>query len=133
MRIRLQRVHYMPKELQFGTLYVSEEFEIAIHLCPCGCGSKITTPLGATEWSFQETVSGPSLYPSIGNWQYACQSHYWIRGGEVVWAGKWTPEQIVAGRRQEERQRLAYYDALDRKRNRILRRFWRWLSGLFTR
>jgi len=78
MTIALQRVHYMPKELKPGILYVSEEFGIAAHLCPCGCGSKIRTPLGPTEWSVEATNSGPSLRPSVGNWQQACQSHYWI-------------------------------------------------------
>ena len=133
MKIELQRVHYMPKELKPGVLYVSEEFGIAAHLCPCGCGAKIKTPLGPTEWSIEETDSGPSLSPSVGNWQQACQSHYWIYRGEIKWAAKWTPEQISAGRRHEEERRGAYYDALDRKRGGIVRRFWRWLQGLFGR
>ena len=68
MKVELQRVHYMPKEIKSGVLYVSEEFDIAMHLCPCGCGSKIKTPLGPTEWSFEATTSGPSLRLSIGNW-----------------------------------------------------------------
>jgi len=86
----------MPKELEPGVLYVSEEFGAAAHLCACGCGSKIRTPLGPTDWAFEEAESGPTLYPSIGNWQHACQSHYWIRQGRVVWAPKWAPEQIAA-------------------------------------
>ena len=130
MKIELQRVHYMPKELRPGVLYVSEEFGAAAHLCACGCGSKIRTPLGPTEWAFEETKSGPTLRPSVGNWQHACQSHYWIYQGEIVWSGKWTPEQIAAGRRGEERRRHAYYDALDRQRGGILRRFWRWVKTL---
>ena len=36
MRIELQRVRYMPKDLNTGVLYVSEEFSTAAHLCPCG-------------------------------------------------------------------------------------------------
>jgi len=133
MKIELQRVRYMPKELKPSVLYVSEEFGIAVHLCPCGCGSKVTTPLGPTEWAVNETSSGPSLFPSVGNWQQACQSHYWITEGDIKWAAKWTPEQIAAGRRHEEERRRAYYDALDRKRGGTLRRFWRWLKSLFER
>ena len=132
MKIGLQRVHYMPKELKPGVLYVSEEFGIAAHLCPCGCGSKVRTPLGPTEWSIEETDGGPTLSPSVGNWQQACQSHYWIYRGEIRWADKWAPEQIVAGRRREEERRRTYFDALDRKRGRI-RRFWRWVKNLFER
>ena len=133
MRFELQRVQYMPKELKPQVLYVSEEFEIAAHLCACGCGSKIRTPLGPTEWSFEETDGGPSLNPSVGNWQQPCQSHYWIHRGEIRWADKWTPEQIAAGRRHEEQRRQTYYDALDRKREGIIRKFWRWLKSLFKR
>src|ERR1700733_12790411 len=113
MKFELQRVHYMPKELKSGILYVSEEFDTAAHLCACGCESKIRTPLGPTEWSFKETRNGPSLYPSVGNWQLPCQAHYWIRDGEIIWAGKWTPAQVAAGRRHEEERRSTYYLSLD--------------------
>src|SRR5438045_2862808 len=98
MRFALQRTKHIPKELKPGILYVSEEFEFAAHLCACGCGSKIRTPLGATEWSFTETGGQPSLYPSIGNWQQPCQSHYWITNGLIQWAPKWTAEEIANGR-----------------------------------
>jgi Family of unknown function (DUF6527) len=131
MKIELQRVHYMPKELEAGVLYVSEEFGAAAHLCACGCGTKVRTPLGATRWVLEETATGPTLRPSVGNWQLACQSHYWIERGEVVWAPKWTPEEIAAGRRLEEERRRDYYEALDRTRGGILQRFWRWVKRLF--
>lgn len=130
MKIELQRVHYMPKELKSGVLYVSEEFETAAHLCACGCGSKIRTPLGSTEWSLEETDRGPTLYPSVGNWQQACQSHYWISCGEIRWANKWSPEQVAAGRRGEEGRRRAYYTSLDCQSGGILQRFLRWLKDL---
>jgi hypothetical protein len=133
MKFELQRVRYMPKELAPGILYLSEEFDIAMHLCACGCGSKVKTPLGPTEWSVVETKSGPSLRPSVGNWQQGCQSHYWITNGEVRWAEKWTPEQIAAGRRHEEERRHAYYDALDRTRGGTLQRIWSWLKRLLGR
>ena len=133
MRFELQHVHYMPKDLAPGVLYVSKEFDIAVHLCPCGCGSKVKTPLGPTEWSVQETKGGPSLRPSVGNWQQPCQSHYWITRGEVEWAGKWTAEQIAAGRQHEQERRTAYYEALDRQRGGLWQRFWRWLRGFFER
>jgi hypothetical protein len=133
MKIELERVHYMPKELKPGFLYVSEEFGIAQHLCVCGCGAKIKTPLGPTEWTVEETDSGPSLSPSVGNWQQACQSHYWIYRGEIRLANKWTPEQIAAGRRHEEQRRQVYYDALDRERGGAWHRFLRWLKGVFKK
>jgi hypothetical protein len=133
MRFRLERVHYMPKELESGVLYVAEEFGTAAHLCACGCGSKIRTPIGATEWEVEETAWGPSLRPSVGNWQKPCHSHYWIREGEVIWSERWSPEEIAAGRAQEEALRTAYYDALCERPRGLLRRVWDWVKQWFTR
>ena len=104
MRFGLQRVHYMPKELQAGVLYVSEEFLTAAHLCACGCGAKIRTPLGPTEWSVEEAPQGPTLWPSVGNWQQGCRSHYWFRNGEVVWGEAWSAR---ADRRRSRGRRRA--------------------------
>ena len=130
-KIRLERVHYMPQDLRPGVLYVSEEFGAAAHLCACGCGTKVRTPLGPTEWSLEETDGEPTLRPSVGNWQLACQSHYLITGGEVVWAGRWTAEEIADGQCREEESRREYYDTLERKHRSVVRRLWRWISGLF--
>ena len=115
MKVNLQRVHYMPKQLEPGVLYVSEEFGTAAHLCACGCGAKVRTPVGPTDWKFKDTAKGASLYPSIGNWQHPCQSHYWILRGEVVWARKWTPMQIKTGRRREQALARLYFRHLKRQ------------------
>jgi hypothetical protein len=131
MKIRLQRVHYMPKVLEAGVFYVSEEFGTAAHLCACGCGSKIRTPLGPTEWSFEETALGLSIHPSIGNWQQSCKSHYWIHQGKFNWAGQWTQEQIEAGRYAEESRRKAYYEELYSHSGSPLRKFWNWIKSFF--
>jgi hypothetical protein len=132
VRFELERVRYMPQELRPGVLFVSAEFGIAIHLCACGCGSKIRTALGPTEFSVAETPDGPSVRPSIGNWQQPCRSHYWIDGGEVIWAEAWTPQQIAAGRAREEARRRAHYDELDRERGGFLRRVWLWARRLLA-
>lgn len=121
----MQRVDFMPKQLEPGILYVAEEFGAAAHLCACGCGEKIRTPLGPTEWSLQVTPEGwPSLSPSVGHWQKPCQSHYWIQRGEIIWDRKWTAEEIAVGRRREEERRQAYYDALYQRRHGLLQRTW---------
>jgi hypothetical protein len=133
MKYKLLRVHYMPKVLEEGVLYVSEEFDTAAHLCACGCGSKIRTPLGPTEWAFEETPVGPTLHPSIGNWQQACMSHYWIRQGTVIWSNQWTPEEIVAGRYAEELRRKTYYDTMNRQTDRLWRKIWNWIKRLFNK
>ena len=131
IKFELQRVHYMPKDLKPGVLYVAEEFSTSAHLCACGCGSKIRTPLGPTEWSFEMSSSGPTLRPSIGNWQQPCRSHYWIYQGEIRWADQWTPEQINVGRQNEESRRKEYFDALGRRRGGLLAGLWRWITNLF--
>ena len=133
MTIRTEHVRTMPDKLRLGILYVSLEFETAHHLCACGCGAKIRTPLGPTEWTFEETRGGPTLKPSIGNWQQACQSHYWIRRGAIVWAEKWTPEQIARGREAEAHRRTVYYETLYSGRQGLVARLWRWLRGLIGR
>src|SRR5690349_14329357 len=115
----------MPGKLDPGVLYVAEAFGAAAHLCACGCGTIVRTPLN--RWSLIEADDGPSLVPSIANWQEPCRSHYLIEHGKVRWAGKWTPEQIAVGRQREEARLRAYYDALDRKRAGRIARFWRWL------
>jgi hypothetical protein len=128
-RFVLQNVQYMPAKLEPGIVYVAEAFGAAAHLCACGCRTVVRTPLD--RWSFIDDERGPSLYPSIGNWQEPCQSHYWIRKGEVIWARKWSSSQILAGRRAEEKRREHYYDSLYPQKQRGIKRLLRWIKELF--
>jgi hypothetical protein len=127
-RIELQKVKYIPVKLDPGILYVSKEFGAAAHLCACGCGTIVRTPLD--RWSLIETKDGPSLDPSIGNWQESCKSHYWIERGKIRWAPKWTSEQITAGRQREGERLRTRYDELNQERPSKIARFWQWLKGL---
>lgn len=117
--INLVKVHYLPKQLEEGYLYVSEEFGVAGHLCACGCKSKVITPLEPSEWAFTEINDKPSLYPSIGNWQLPCRSHYWITEGEVEWSYQWSKEQIAKGNLAEQENRKLYYDSQHRPNKKI--------------
>lgn len=126
---RLARVQYVPKTLEPGVLYVADEFDIAVHLCACGCGSKVTTPLGPTEWRVTEQYGQPTLHPSVGNWQLPCRSHYLIISGKTRWAGQWSEEQIAAGRTAEEQRREAYYAQRARERKWWVR-LWNWVRGM---
>jgi len=119
----------MPRDFETGILYVSEEYGVAGHLCPCGCGSKIITPLGATDWTLTEINGRASLKPSVGNWQIPCKSHYWITNGEIEWSHQWTEEQITAGRRAEEQRSKSYYNNkfdLNRKKQTFITRLVNW-------
>jgi hypothetical protein len=127
-RITLQRVQYLPRELAPGILYVSKEFAVAGHLCACGCGNKVITPLGAAEWTFTQRNGRPTLHPSIGNWQLPCRSHYVIAEGQIRWGDQWSEAQVVAGRRAEESRRQAYYAS--RARRNLWQRLWSWVRKL---
>lgn len=110
MKFELQQVEFMPKELKPNVLYVSETYSTAAHLCACGCGTKVRTPLGPAEWRVIAYPQGPTLMPSVGNWQRRCRSHYFIVNGGVEWATGWSDAQIEAGRASEDRRRRAYLE-----------------------
>lgn len=88
-----QQVELAPKPLVAGVLYVSDKYRVAIHLCCCGCGEKVVTPLSPVEWQLQLHGSIATLHPSIGN-ATPCRSHYWIRQNRVVWVPRMTSKQI---------------------------------------
>lgn len=75
----------IPDELEQGVLYISEECQVAIHLCPCGCGEESITPFYPNGWDLIVEGDLVSLHPSIGNWYFPCRSHYWIKKNEVIW------------------------------------------------
>ena len=99
-----------PEPLEPGILYISTRYANVAHLCCCGCGEEVTTPLAPTEWSITFDGKTVSLSPSVGNWALACKSHYFITRNQVRWAGSWTDEQVEAGRRRERAASQSYYD-----------------------
>lgn len=113
--ISLRKVDYMPPRLEPGVLYVSEEFGVAVHLCACGCGNKISVPIGPSEWTLTERNGRPSLWPSIGSGQLPCESHYVIRNGRIEWAPKMSAQQTQSAMRADQRRREAHYKTLQPK------------------
>lgn len=87
--MKYEFVEYVPDELTEGRLYISIAFATALHKCCCGCGREVVTPLAPTGWSLTFDGKTVSLAPSIGNWSYPCQSHYWIRRNNVEWVPRW--------------------------------------------
>jgi hypothetical protein len=94
-------IEYIPDELIPGTLYISERFRTCSHLCCCGCGEEVVTPLSPAEWAISRQGSRVSLWPSIGNWDYRCRSHYVIDQNQVIWAPPMTNKQIKAVKRRD--------------------------------
>jgi hypothetical protein len=112
MRAQLMRpeyVEFIPKALEDGVLYISKKYRTATHRCCCGCGTKIVTPLRETEFSLIERGDTVSLHPSIGNWDHHCQSHYWIRDNQVIWAEPMTKDQIRMGRVHDDALKQEYF------------------------
>ncbi len=109
---RPEYVEFIPKALEDGVLYISNRFGTASHRCFCGCGTKVVTPLRQTEFELISRGGKVSLYPSIGNWNYPCQSHYWIRDNQVVWAAAMSKEQIRVNRIHDDAVKEAYFSTL---------------------
>lgn len=102
-------VEFVPEKLEEGILYISLEYATALHKCFCGCGQEVVTPFSPTDWKLIFDGKTVSLHPSIGNWGFPCQSHYWIRNGEVEWAESWSSERIAAGRAHDRVNKTHYY------------------------
>jgi hypothetical protein len=102
-------VEFIPEELEQGTLYVSIRFASASHLCCCGCGNKVVTPIRPTDWKLIFDGKTISLEPSIGNWSFPCQSHYWIRNDRVNWTSQWSCDQIERGRLRDRQAKGDYF------------------------
>lgn len=93
--LRAQYVEFVPERLERGIIYISERYRTASHLCCCGCGMEVVTPLNPAKWQLFEQDGAISLHPSIGNWSFPCQSHYWIESNCVRWAASMSPEMIA--------------------------------------
>lgn len=91
-------VEFIPERLEDGGIYVCVAFSTVVHLCACGCGREVVTPLSPAGWELTYNGETISLYPSIGNWAFPCKAHYWIVRGKVHWARRWSDEQISAVR-----------------------------------
>lgn len=102
-------VGVIPADRREGTLYVSIPYATVVHQCCCGCGTEVVTPLSPTDWKLVFDGETVSLDPSIGNWGFVCESHYWISRSRVYWARKWTPDEIAEGRRLDRNAKYQFY------------------------
>ncbi len=102
-------VESVPDDPEEGVLYVSIPFATAIHKCCCGCGNEVVTPLSRTDWQLGFDGESVSLRPSIGNWSFPCQSHYWIHQDRVRWAERWSDDQIATGRKLDRVTKKRYF------------------------
>lgn len=106
-------VELIPDELKEGTLYVCVGLATVVHKCCCGCGNEVVTPLTPTDWRLTFDGETITLHPSIGNWSFACSSHYWIRNNMVIWARQWSQKQIEAGRALDQWAKQRYFGGIE--------------------
>ena len=90
MKLSHKFVKNIPEQTEEGVLYISTEYNSAIHKCCCGCGNEVVTPIGSKGWQLTFDGKSISLYPSIGNLNFPCRSHYWIKNSTVVWENNFT-------------------------------------------
>ncbi|WP_443938586.1 DUF6527 family protein [Pedobacter sp. MW01-1-1] len=113
MSLQYKFVEFIPEKVEEGILYVSIEYCTAIHKCVCGCGNEVVTPLSPTDWKLTFNGKSVTLHPSIGNWNFECKSHYWIRNNKIEFAGSWTEREIRLGRENDLERKSEYFDVSD--------------------
>lgn len=79
-------VDQIPSEREQGSLYVSIMFRTSLHLCVCGCGNEVWLPIRPDRHRLAWDGDSITMCPSVGNWNFPCRSHYWIRNGRIEWA-----------------------------------------------
>lgn len=99
----------VPRVLEPGVLYISVEYATAVHSCCCGCGEEVVTPLTPTDWKLIFDGETVSLWPSIGNWSYACRSHYVIERNRVVEALPWSDKRVAKARQWDKLAKAGFY------------------------
>lgn len=119
---------FVPHDLQDGVIYFSMDYATASHLCACGCGERVVTPLDAQGWvlTFDGTAT---LSKSIGSGQLSCQSHYLIVRNRVEWCRPMTRTATAAARAIDLAEREEVHRSPN-LRDRIARGLRRWASPL---
>ena len=144
VEVKPQFVPIIPEQLVKGVLYVCEPHRIAIHQCCCGCGEEVVTPLSPAEWQIERKGPQVSLFPSIGNWNFRCRSHYWIRRNRVVWTAALSAERIALVQAHDRSAKAAHIAVLNaakeqmmapcataekQKRRAVWERLWAWIAS----
>lgn len=110
LKLRHEFVDCIPDALKECVIYISIPYATAIHKCFCGCGHEVVTPFSPTDWTLIFNGESVSIKPSIGNWSFPCQSHYWITHNQVEWAEQWSRDQIDCGREYDRQAKTRMFD-----------------------
>ena len=125
-------VDEIPEDLTPDTLYICIPYATAMHLCACGCGNEVVTPLTPVDWrlSFNGSVS---LSPSIGNWSFPCRSHYWITDERVHWSTAWDDHRVERNREHDRYVKADHFGESERAQPASVMPKKRWRRWLFYR
>lgn len=96
-------VDSFPEPMNPGVLYVSIPYRTCGHMCCCGCGNEVITPLSPARWAITYDGQTVSVWPSIGNWVLPCHSHYVIHKGRIRWSSSFTSAKIAFNRALDRR------------------------------
>ena len=108
-------VEQIPPSLDQGKLYVCCQYRAVMHLCACGCGVEVSTPLHPTGWRLTFDGESVSLYPSVGSWSEECQSHYVIRNNRVIWGHRFSRDRVEQIRRKRRDDIALHYRTEDNR------------------
>lgn len=116
MRFIYKAVDRLPKQLDGGVVYHSEEFEVAALLCACGCGHRVSLLVPDSHHVFSQNGLA-TIRPSISVCDAPCKSHYFITAGEVEELPAFSPglakatmQQQIARHARLEIKRLTWRD-----------------------
>lgn len=128
--IKVKYIKYIPRlnEMEDLTLYISREFSTASHKCICGCGEEVVTPLGKGFWTLKDLNNRVSLSPSIGNWNFPCQSHYFIKNNKIILAEQMNKKEITILQKEEQQQIKYIY-----KNDSIFINIYKYIKNIFYR
>jgi hypothetical protein len=99
-------VDFIPEKLEDRILYISVNHCVAIHKCACGCGNEVVTPIAPNGWRLLFDGETVSLSPSIGNWNFECRSHYWIKENQILWATSWDNEKPAKKNKKSKKKKF---------------------------
>lgn len=102
-------VEFIPRDMEPDKLYVSLHYGTMSHLCLCGCGTEIVTPISPIGWTLHFDGAAVSLTPSVGNWTLPCKSHYFIEAGGVTWARRMSEDEIAAVKQRDKSDLQRFY------------------------
>jgi hypothetical protein len=123
-----QAVERIPKLLDSGVVYHTQEFEVAALLCACGCGHRVMllVPDG-----HQVSSDGgmATVRPSIAVCDAPCKSHYFITAGRVEWLPAFSDAMAMSVMRSQ----IARHAILDIKRRSWGSRVRAAIAGVYDR